>query len=317
MKSGIAMTHNYDSVNSVTVLINAHNYGRFIDRAIESALAQNVAPYDKEIIVVDDGSTDDTKVRVSRYGCQVQYYYQPQSGQGAAINTGFRLSSSDAVCLLDADDYFLPNKLVEVIEAFNTFSNAGAVLNRYRTINSDGKILEASAPQVLQQGKLSARARYWRLPGVPTSGISIRRAIYSSLTIPEPEFTICADTFLLAVLPIMTFVAVITEPLHAYVIHSNNYFQSKPDAARKELLICRREAIGAYAESVLGQQFFMHGMRCEGALRRGQWGVALKEYSRGLQYLLVHRSACEIMLKEAVKPWVMLGDILVRRRRIQ
>ena len=92
----------------ITVVITCYNHGRFLSTAIESVLAQNYQY--KEIIVVDDGSTDNTKEIVSQYS-SVRYVYQANQGLSAARNKGIAESSGYYILFLDADDWLLANAL--------------------------------------------------------------------------------------------------------------------------------------------------------------------------------------------------------------
>jgi len=93
----------------ISVIIPAFNAGGFIHRTIESILAQTYSDY--EIIVVDDGSTDNTAEAVKSYGSKVNYIYQENSGQGAARNRGIAAAQGEWIALLDHDDEWLPEKL--------------------------------------------------------------------------------------------------------------------------------------------------------------------------------------------------------------
>ena len=94
---------------SVSVVIPAYNSGNFIARAIDSVLAQIHQP--DEIIVVDDGSTDDTAEIVKRFGERVRYIHQENAGAGAARNNGVRQAGSNWIAFLDSDDEWLPEYL--------------------------------------------------------------------------------------------------------------------------------------------------------------------------------------------------------------
>jgi glycosyltransferase involved in cell wall biosynthesis len=92
----------------VAVIIPCYNYGHFISSTIESVLKQTVRPV--EIIVVDDGSTDETKIQCLKYD-QVKYIYQENRGLSGARNTGLEESSAQYVMFLDADDILCTNGL--------------------------------------------------------------------------------------------------------------------------------------------------------------------------------------------------------------
>src|SRR5579885_728740 len=103
----------------VSVLINNHNYGRFLGAAIDSVLAQGLPAEDLELIVVDDGSTDDSRAVIASYGARVKAVLQERGGQTSAVNAGFRASAGEIVFLLDADDVWRPGKLAKVLPLFD------------------------------------------------------------------------------------------------------------------------------------------------------------------------------------------------------
>ena len=93
----------------VSVVIPAYNAGPYIAETLESVLRQTYLH--REIIVVDDGSTDDTERRVEAYLRHIHYLRQDNGGEGKARNAGLRVSTGDYVAFLDADDLWLPEKL--------------------------------------------------------------------------------------------------------------------------------------------------------------------------------------------------------------
>src|SRR5436190_1000320 len=95
----------------VTCAILCHNYGRFLDRAIESCLNQIPGDYSPEILVLDDGSTDDTPVVCARYTGRVRVSRTVRGGFGATLGRALTEAVGKYVCLLDADDFFAPSML--------------------------------------------------------------------------------------------------------------------------------------------------------------------------------------------------------------
>ncbi len=93
----------------VSVIIPTWNRSGYLARALESVFAQSVSPH--EVIVVDDGSTDDTREIIKQQFSNVSYLYQENRGVSSARNTGIRAAGGDWIALLDSDDCWLPNKL--------------------------------------------------------------------------------------------------------------------------------------------------------------------------------------------------------------
>src|SRR6266446_7065204 len=97
----------------VSIVIVNHNYARFLKQAIESALAQTYA--DTEVIVIDDGSTDDSSEVIRSYGNLIIAVLKNNAGQLSCYTRGLAVSTGDLVLYLDADDYLHPHCVSEVI----------------------------------------------------------------------------------------------------------------------------------------------------------------------------------------------------------
>ena len=117
---------------AVSVIIPCHNYGRFVTAAVESALSQTYQPVD--VIVIDDGSTDDTPERLQAFGSRIRYIRQENQGVSAARNTGIRQSCGEWVAFLDADDFWHPQKLEAQFRSIQTLAGSisSAALLRVR-----------------------------------------------------------------------------------------------------------------------------------------------------------------------------------------
>jgi glycosyltransferase involved in cell wall biosynthesis len=109
----------------VSVVIPTYNYGHYVTEAVESALAQTYPAV--EVIVIDDGSTDDTRQRLAPFGEGIRYVYQENQGLSAARNTGIREARGRFVAFLDSDDRFHPRKLELQMEAFARGPELGLV----------------------------------------------------------------------------------------------------------------------------------------------------------------------------------------------
>ena len=128
----------------VSVIIPTYNSGRYIKEAIDSVLAQTYTNY--EIIVVDDGSTDNTSQIVQAYGDRVHYFYQENQGVAVSRNRGLRESQGEYIAFLDHDDVFFPDKLSEQICCLEQHPEAGIVHSGWQRINYCGEILGKVEP---------------------------------------------------------------------------------------------------------------------------------------------------------------------------
>ncbi|MEB3281104.1 MAG: glycosyltransferase [Lyngbya sp.] len=120
----------------VSVIIPAYNGSRYISQAVESVLSQTDCDF--EIIVVDDGSTDNTFDILQHYRDRIRYFSQNNQGVAAARNRGIREAQAELIALLDQDDIFLPDKLAEQRACFERDSGAGFVNSGWRLIDAKG-----------------------------------------------------------------------------------------------------------------------------------------------------------------------------------
>jgi len=174
---------------TVSVVIPTHDRGRVVVEAIESALAQTHPPL--EVIVVDDGSTDDTAERVGRLrDARVRYLRRSHAGVSAARNAGIAVATGDLVAFLDSDDLWKPDKVEAEIAALARYPSAGGVFSDLEKV--DGATFVPSfmrrtrvfsrllAERAYREGLLlSARALYLcLLQEVPikTPALTVRRS---------------------------------------------------------------------------------------------------------------------------------------------
>ena len=124
--------------------MTAYNYGHLIDRAIDSALAQDYGAGNLEIVVIDDGSTDDTAAVVAAYGDRVRYVRQDNAGLAASVNTAIATGTGEFLAMLDADDEWPPDKVRRQVELFEGRPEVGIVYSDMETIDLDGNVIEPS-----------------------------------------------------------------------------------------------------------------------------------------------------------------------------
>ncbi len=132
-----------DPAAAVSVIITTYNHARFLGDAIQSALSQTVNPI--EVIVVDDGSTDNPTAVLAGYP-NVHLIRQTNRGLAAARNAGWRAARGKYIMFVDADDRLLPNAIASNLRRFSKFPNCAFVFGSYRWIDVLGRPLKDAEP---------------------------------------------------------------------------------------------------------------------------------------------------------------------------
>lgn len=218
----------------VSIILNNYNYEAYVGEAIESVLNQTYLNY--ELIVVDDGSTDNSREIIEVYAKKsdkIIPIYKQNGGQTSAFNAAFSAARGDVIALLDSDDYWYPPKLERIVEKHKKYhfvqhylSNNGKGL--YRKINSNVNWHEV----LMGYGYLYNHS--------VSSSLSFDRKLLKPFfpLIDEREMRYCADGILVMIALSLTEVGIIEEELGYYRIHGKNGFVRKNDygeAARKIL----------------------------------------------------------------------------------
>ncbi len=155
---------------TLSVVIPTYNCQQYVAEAIHSALTQAA----DEVIVVDDGSTDDTKGAIASFNSpQLRYVWQPNQGVSAARNHGIELAQCDLVAFLDADDSFLPDTLAQQIQQFASDPNLGLVQSGWRRVSESGDFIADVSPWTLA-GDLTIES-FLKFKSVLPSALVVRR----------------------------------------------------------------------------------------------------------------------------------------------
>ena len=227
------MTLTPESPLLVSIVINNYNYGRFIGAAIDSALAQTY-PH-TEIIVVDDGSSDNSRDVIERYGDRVTAIFKPNGGQASAFNAGFQASRGDVICFLDSDDIFHPRKVETCLQVMREKLKTNPrvmVYHRLEMVDKDGNSLHRYDPPELWNyapNLYEHACKYRDIPfhGAPTSGNMFSRALAERVfPMPEQKIRVCADSVVVRAMSLLGDVYGIDEPLGLYRLHGKNHYMS-------------------------------------------------------------------------------------------
>jgi glycosyltransferase involved in cell wall biosynthesis len=247
----------------VSIIINNYNYGRFLSEAIDSALNQSYPHI--EVIVVDDGSTDDSCSILASYGTRIISILKENGGQASAMNSGVQASKGQILFFLDSDDVFLPTKVEEMLELLAQVASANPdvmISNYIEAVDEkgtplatdivkdlsvacawnflfeirgkkgnliDGVITKMSTPE--QAYRFAARYRFIPYLGMPTSGFAMTRSLGQKIfPLPAGEIKTSADDFIVKAATLLGTVYLTNKVLTKYRIHGNNsWYGRKPN----------------------------------------------------------------------------------------
>lgn len=221
----------------VSIVVNNHGYARYLPAAIESALGQRHGAI--HVIVVDDGSRDESRQIIASYGERVTPVLKERGGQASALNAGYARADADVVMFLDADDTLDPEAAGRVAAAFDGGTDVARVHFRLRVVDAAGTPSGAVKPEArlpLPRGDLGPQTLRCPFDGpwLPTSGNAFSSDVLRALLpIPEDEYGICADWYLVHVSSLYGRVEAIDETLGCYRVHGANAYE--PDAGSLDL----------------------------------------------------------------------------------
>lgn len=210
-----------------SVLIDTYNHERFIEKAIVSVLEQDFPATDREIIVVDDGSTDRTPEIVRQFEPRVRLLRKENGGQASAFNAGIPECKGEIVAFLDGDDWWAPGKLCRVADVFAKEDAVGLIGHGIIETFADGmeRIVAPEKDERLRLDSIAA-ARVFRLRKsfLGTSRMALRTQLARNL-LPVPEALIIeADEYLFTLAAAMSEIIILQEPLTHYHIHGGNLY---------------------------------------------------------------------------------------------
>ena len=233
----------------VSIIIPAYNSVHFLQEAIESCLAQTYPSF--EIIVVDDGSTDETAALMQdHYVDHVQYIYQTNMGPSAARNKGVAAAKGEYIKFLDADDQLLPEHIQQCVTVLQQQPNCGVVYTRFQHVAEDGvTLLEMEDPPLLS-GDVFCDLLLSNSKAVLTSALMVRASVLARTEgfREDPGFYNSEDWDLFLQLASLTSFASIDQILLRYRHHKEGLTQNPYNAAYGRLLAVK------YARNYAGRE---------------------------------------------------------------
>jgi glycosyltransferase involved in cell wall biosynthesis len=206
----------------ISVIIPNFNYDAYVGAAIDSAL--NLDWPRVEVIVIDDGSTDNSRAVLAQYGSRITTIFQENSGQLVACNKGFALSRGEIVIVLDSDDVLHPSLVRELVAIWTP--RVSKVQVQMRTIDARGEPTGSVFPQYPvvprpdQIRKWAARSSAYPTP--PGSGNAYSRWFLECIFPLSDTCGTANDSYSLAAAPFLGDVLTIAKPLVSYRVHGKN-----------------------------------------------------------------------------------------------
>jgi glycosyltransferase involved in cell wall biosynthesis len=166
----------------VSVIVPTYNSAKYIEEALNSIFNQTFRDF--EIIVVDDGSTDNTRQILEKYAQQIKYVCQANGGPSSARNTGIRLANGKYIAFLDADDLWFPEKLEKQIALFNHNSKLGMVTTGVWSFDEKGLFgYSANKRSKLMHGNIARNIFLHSNIGTPT--VMVKKEVFDKIGVFE------------------------------------------------------------------------------------------------------------------------------------
>jgi glycosyltransferase involved in cell wall biosynthesis len=220
----------------ITALVDTYNHEKYIEQALVSVLEQGLPAAELEIVVVDDGSTDETASIIRKFAPRVKHVRKKNGGQASAFNAGFAEARGEIIAILDGDDWWAAGKLAAVAEALEKNPEAAAVGHGYYEFDEKTGESRVCVPgqrtSVNLRGPEATIAAQRAWPFLLMGALTVRRRLLEWIMPLPEEMRFMADTALQTAAMAMGAV-ILDEPLFYYRYHAQNlYAMDASDAAR-------------------------------------------------------------------------------------
>lgn len=223
-------------MSRVSVIIPCYNHARYLSQAIASVLAQTRVA--AEIIVIDDGSTDDTAQVAASFGEHIRYLYQPNAGLSAARNAGIRAGKGDYLGFLDADDLWRPDFLRVLVSLLDSDARLGAVYCGSRFVDANANPLS----QVITRTVPAERLYDALIDGefFPPCAVLVRRAVLEHVGLFDEALRASEDWDLWLRVAEQYPFAGTPQTLALYRMHGSNMTRDLEHIHRSQLQVLRK-----------------------------------------------------------------------------
>lgn len=208
-----------------SVLIINYNYDKFIDEAVQSVLNQTFKDY--EIVICDDGSSDNSRIKIEKYknNSNIKVVLQKNGGMASALNNCFQSSNGKYICILDSDDIFEISKLQKIYESIIEYPKSEIIIHKVKILSSNLRKNNRTIPNKLSLGNIAENiinqgGGVYGFP--PASGLTFKRSICEKIFPIPLEFRRAADGYLVWASALIGEIKPIDESLTLFRIHGAN-----------------------------------------------------------------------------------------------
>lgn len=292
-------------MTEVSVIIATHNRAKLVCEAVESVLAQTVPVH--EVIVVDDGSTDETRQTLARFGNRIRAVFQSNQGASAARNLGMRLASGSWLAFLDDDDVWLEAKVAEQLAIIERDPSLGLVYCSDYAVDHGLRIMRQRLAHPLNRGDVFEKLLIRNF--IFTSCVMARRDAVEEMGLMDLKLVFAQDWDLWLKIAAKYPVDFAEKPL-VYYRHSPTGCLTKdipgPEVIKEVEYILER-ACGLRPISCSSRRLAYHHLECLRAatwLREGRRDRALEATFRALGYQPYSREALRLALHSVIPLFV-------------
>lgn len=219
----------------VSIILPTYNGAPFLPESVESILAQTYNPY--EVIIVDDGSTDNTKEVLKPFAQKIRYINLEQNkGLPVARNTGIRLAQGEYIAFIDADDLWLPEKLQTNVEYFGRHPDVGMVYSGHTNIDEKGRTLNGGVKKRLPSGKIFFQL-YSEQNFIIPSSVVVRKEVFETTGLFDEQLVNCQDWDMWLRIAFYFKIEGINEPLVKYRHNPHSLSKNRNNVLKYQKLV--------------------------------------------------------------------------------
>ncbi len=209
----------------VSIIIGNYNYERFIKKAIDSALNQTYTNI--EVIVVDDGSQDNSREVIANYGNKIITIFKENGGQHSNYNVGFAASKGEIICFLDSDDWFIEDKVEKIVKIFQSSEKVDWCFHSVKLVDAKNNSLPMTTTEnyVTKECDFRNHLKSGKIPPhlPPCSALCFRRSLLKKiLPMPTPKAVSSSDHYVKFMAVALSQGFILNDQLTVQKIHGNN-----------------------------------------------------------------------------------------------